>query len=487
MKIAAIVCLFSLLVLPGMAPAEQVRLVTGDFLQGEINGDQSDEDHLTIRLFSTGGVIRLRWDQLIVEDQKRLRDSLGLSGWDDEEDVLIDGHTVIFKNGSTEEGFAENPDELSAPLVLRTASGLRTYPRDTIAKIISTLVPALAVYTPDQMYEQYLEEYAPESGAQHADLARMLVRVEAYRQALEHFNLALEDEDYAGTEQAQMVRNLLAKVEVYVKAEEALDRVRAVKRLYFQKRYDDALTEIQQLKTEYEEDPAILKILSLERLETQVVSGRRSYYQREVRRLFFRMLDDLVNRKIREKDSEDREKDIGLNAVKQWVGNPQGLTQEIFGGIAEKTGLSEQEAREFWDSRKPGQVKRYNYGQGTFVHPEVAAKVSNLIRPKSTRRTSRSSRNPRQAAPRRGSAPKLKTADEWWEGASNKARRDWTKAWYAENGQGVLQVLRIETRVCPTCKGLGYKVVNSVNNAEETKTVCLSCNLAQHERIVIYR
>jgi hypothetical protein len=485
MRFTAFICLLSFCVLSGIAGAEQVRLRTGDYLQGEINSDQSDEDRLTIKLFSTGGVISLKWDQLIVEDQKRLREQLGLSGWDDEEEVLIPGHQVMFQNGTLEEGVAENPDSAGEPLKLKTPSGVRTYPRDTVAKIMPTLVPALSVYTPDEIYEYYLNKYAPESAAGHADLGRMLVKVEAYRQARDHFLLALEDEDYAATEQAQIVRNQLAKVEVYVKAEEALDRVRGVRRLYFQKRFDDALAEIDTLRTEYEEDPSILKILSLDRLETQVVSGRRGHYLKEVRRLFFRILDELVNKKIREKDPEDRTKDISMNSVKQWVSNPRGLTQEIFVAIAEKTGLTDQEAREFWDDRKPGQVKRYNYGTGSFIHPEVAGKVSQMIRPKGGRKKAKSSR--RRAAPQRKKAPKLKTADTWWEEASNKSRRDWSRAWYAENGNGVLQVLRIETKICRSCGGMGFKITHSATDAQEVKTVCKVCNLAQHERVVICR
>jgi hypothetical protein len=482
MRITAFICLLSLCFLSGYADAEQVRLRSGEFLQGEVYGDQSNEDYLTLKLFSTGGVIRLRWDQLIVEDQKRLRDMLGLAGWEEEEEVLIDGHQIIFRNGGIEEGVAENPDVAGEPLKLRTASGVWSYPRDTVSKIISTLVPALSVYTPDQLYEFYLEEYAPESAATHSELAKQLVKVEAYRQAAEHFELALEDEDWATTEQGQMVRNLLAKVKVYVKADDALERVREVKRLVFQKKYEEALALIQTLRDEFQDAPSILKILNLDRLETQTANSRRKNYLKSVRRLFYRTMDDLVNRKIREKDPDDRTKTISLNGIKQWVANPRGLTQEIFAIIAEKEGLSEQEAMEFWKEREPSSAKTYNYGSGTFIHPEVAAKVSQMLRPKSARRTKGSSRRAPQRSNRK--APKMKSADEWWENASNKEKRNWARAWFAENGHGVLLVLRIETRVCRNCGGMGYKESMSTGSSEKIRTVCPVCNMAQHERIV---
>ena len=63
----------------------------------------------------------------------------------------------------------------------------------------------------------------------------------------------------------------------------------------------------------------------------------------------------------------------------------------------------------------------------------------------------------------------------------------WARAWYAEFGQGVLAVLRIEPKICRTCGGKGYQEAHSVNEAEVVKTVCPTCNLAQHERLVICR
>ena len=104
---------------------------------------------------------------------------------------------------------------------------------------------------------------------------------------------------------------------------------------------------------------------------------------------------------------------------------------------------------------------------------------------KSNRRSGKSSR--RAAPSQRKKAPKLKTADKWWEDASNKNKRDWTRAWFAENGHGVLQVLRIETKICRGCGGQGYTKMHSTQGAEEVKIVCKVCNLAQHERLVICR
>ena len=105
----------AVLLLAGGADGEQIRLRTGDFLQGEIlikvADHEPDEEGFSFRLFRTGGIFRLRWDQLIEEDEKRYRDQLGLNPWDESEVPLIPGHQVTFYNGSVEVGVAENPEK----------------------------------------------------------------------------------------------------------------------------------------------------------------------------------------------------------------------------------------------------------------------------------------------------------------------------------------------------------------------------------------
>ena len=93
-----------LFLLPAVVGAEQVRLRSGVLLQGEILGEQSDENKLRIRLYSTGGEFSIPWKDLIHEDEKRLQDILGLTPWEETDVPMVAGHQVIFVNGNVQGG-----------------------------------------------------------------------------------------------------------------------------------------------------------------------------------------------------------------------------------------------------------------------------------------------------------------------------------------------------------------------------------------------
>ncbi|MCU0726495.1 MAG: hypothetical protein MUE73_12010, partial [Planctomycetes bacterium] len=399
MKATAVTVLAVLLVSGGVG-AEQVRLRTGDLLQGEIVSDRTDENVVAIRLYSTGGEFTVRWDQLTPEDEKRLRDSLGLTPWNQGESPVVPGHLVLFKSGEVLTGVAENPADRSRPLRVRTTVGSRDIPWDTINEVRETEIEALTVYTPDELAAMYMEEMKPASAADWFGYGKKCVQAEAYAQAADALRRALEDTEFASTEQGGLARNTLARVEILVKAADALKRVRDVKNMGFQKRFDAALAEIGNLRKEYEANPAILKLLELDRLERQVAGDRRKHFITEVRRRFFNLFEQLVSNKVREKDPDDRSRDISAKAAVAWAVNPKGLGQEIFTAIAEQTGLAEPEAREFWTDRGRGQTRRFSYGGGTFNHPEVAAKVQRVLSPAAARASPGSSRQPVRAGPR---------------------------------------------------------------------------------------
>jgi hypothetical protein len=483
---ATTIAVLAVILFVGAAGAEQVRLRTGDLLQGEILSDGSDENQVAIRLYSTGGEFTLRWDQLTPEDEKRLRDSLGLTPWSESESPVLPGHLVLFKSGEVLTGVAENPTDRSRPLRVRSSVGSQDIPWDTVNEVRETTILALTVYSPDELAEMYLAEMKPETATDWFGYGKKCVQSEAYAQAADALKRALEDPEFASTEQGGLARNTLARVEVLVRAADALKRVRDVKNMGFQKRYDAALAEIATLRTEYEANPAILKLLELDRVQRQIAGDRRKYFIGDVRRRFFNLFEQLVANKVREKDPDDRSKDISAKAAVAWAVNPKGLGQEIFTAIAEQTGLPEQEARDFWADRGRGQSRRFSYGGGTFNHPEVAAKVQRMMAPASARSTSGSSRQPVRVAPR-GQQMKVKTIEEWWSTASGKARKDFLKAYFAEFGQGILEFLRAESVVCKACGGKGVKVSQAASDAPEIRTACAVCNVAGEERIVVCR
>jgi hypothetical protein len=309
------------------------------------------------------------------------------------------------------------------------------------------------------------------------------MRISDYAHAKEHYEAALADENLE-EDKAQLCRGRLARVEVFLEAADATARVIEAKKKRFQKRYDEALDIIEKLQGDYADNEKILRILQLDRLRRQIASDRTEYFAKQVRSRFYKALNELVRAKVRDKE-------LSFKDVYSWAVNPKGLGQEIFAEITEETGLGEAEARELWQARTTSQPKHYNYGSGTYLHPEEAAKTRKaLADAKKNQRSSSRGGGMRQRNPggRGGQQQqeRQKTPDEWWEAQSAKHKENWIKAYFAEYS-GLLTVLRIKTTACTNCGGQGVTIANDLQSGEQVKHICQVCNLAGHERIVICR
>ena len=470
--------------------AEQIRLKTGDLLQGKILEGQSTEDRLAFQLFSTGGVFHLKWDQLITEDETRIREMLGYIEVDVSAVPSRPGHLVILITNQKIPGLVLNPSDKTGPVRLKRSDGVREYPRDSVAAVRDVEVEALDIYSPAELADIYMEEISPEAPASWIEYGNLCFQAGAYARAQIAYETALADEEYAASDNAAAIRNRLRRVEILVRAEDAMDKLQNVRRLRFQKRYDQALDQLEQLEEEYAESPAILKELNLERYFRQVLADRRKHFLGVVRRSFFKNFDKLVHDKVRER-IRDREgdRDIGIREVQMWVSNPKGLTYGIFTAISEQTGLTEIEARKFWDERTSRQVRHYSYGTGTYLHPEVQQKAQEAAKATAGTRNQRNPRSSRRQprANRSQQRQKAKSPEEWWKVTKTKYREAFVKAYYADFGQEVLKVLRIKTHPCQECGGTGVKIVNDPASGQQMRLICAVCNKSGHERIVVCR
>jgi len=434
--------LLAILTLPlGILHAEEIRLRDGSMVQGDVLKDQSDDKTLAVRVYATGGVIRIPWKDVAGETVERLR------GVYDKE-VTVAGHRLLLANGNTVVGRVENPGEAEGPVVLKTPTGRREYPRSAVASIEAEEVPVHAVFTAGEYAAIVIAERAPATPAAHLEVADLLFRAGAYREAAKQYELAL-----AGgvPGEADRIRRKLKEIAIFLKAEGAMERLTGVKKLRFRKRFDEALVEVEALRKELADSPAILRLLDLDRIERGIRVARGDHYRREVRRKFH----DALDRAVKEKAAD---KSVSLRDALAWCRDGKGLAAGVFAAIAEDEPFDAAAARRIFASRRMKRVRRYRYGGGAFLHPELKAAAAE--------------------APTRRPAPR--SPEDWWRTADERDRRGLLAAWFAEFG-GVLEVVRCEERPCPNCAGKG--LVHYSTGA----AVCPTCNLAGHDRIVVVR
>lgn len=474
----------ALLISAGVAGAEQIRLRTGDFLQGEVVGERTDEEALAFRLYRTGGEFRIAWDRLIVEDEGRLREALGLTPLDVDEIPQVPATLFTMSDGQRLVGILENPEATSGPHQVRTARQVLAIPRTSVVKTEPTMVDALEVFTPVEMAQRIRDEVQPSTPSAWQEVGDRCMAVTAYGAAKEAYDTALADADFANSDRGNLVRNRLKTVAVYLMAENAMNKRTEIRILATRDRFDEALGKIQELAAEYAERPDILAVLNLDRLQKQISNDRREHFLKIVANRVPVALRDLVRDKVNVKD-------LKVSEALRWARDRRGLSAEIFQRVAEYTGLAVPEVMELWASRATrASPRHFNYGGATFMNDEVKARVqAALAAAKAAQARAQANQGGRNNPPRPGPAAKPdapKTPDEWWASASTRDRENLVRAWFAEYG-GVYEVLRIVPKQCRGCGGRGVDVRIDAMTNNEVRLVCKQCNLAGEERIVVAR
>lgn len=361
---------------------------------------------------------------------------------------LIDGHRLLLKTGKELTGILLNPEAKEGPHELKTPGGMRSIPRDVVARVIAEKIPVTHALTTEEAYQRFLKEIGPEKPAGHVELADLCLRTGAYARAKEHYAKALEDAAFAESAEAATIRRRIQGAEVLAKYQGLRERVALIKKLAFHKRFKAALEELAALRKEIAGDELANKILDLDRLEKDIVQRRRKHFTKEVARLLPIELKRRVSAKVREKKLEVRD------AV-SWAQSKSGLKAELMEAIAKKVKIAVEDVEGMWTARAEGRLRRFSYRSGTFIHPSVAGKKKPKKRPKKGERVK-----------------KPKSATTWWEGSGTKERAAFITAWFAEYA-GMYRVIRFEQRTCSPCGGRGAG--------------CAGCNHAGHERIVVCR
>jgi hypothetical protein len=515
------------------AHAEVLRLDNGRTMHGTVDRGFIDEEYVKIKLFSTGGVVRVRWEHLIHEDRDQWQIDLGLKEEEDDKALQFDGHKLLFLNNDTRLGYILNPEAMEGPpstiVRFQTQGKVEEYPRAQIARVDNVALDISQVYTPMQAYEAKFEQIQPTTGYDHHALAEYARKVGAYDKAKEHWTEAQDDDEFMATDQGRRVESNLARIDILIRNQALRAELDVVKRMLvvaksqrsFQRAaemYRDARTEVFRLQTE-NEDEAVQKALKIPQLAKRTEVERRKFFERHLPREVYRRLRAMFYSKSREKKVKDippgvsraerakmetqgtfegarqysaRQAKLDLwNGIFEDVGatktlmewqekvekDPTSITEEDQKELARLASMEKSLKRElaqFWEDRSKKHHTTTSYGYGTFIVDK--GNSENL----KTKRKPRSNRGGRNSRGNRGGSSSKKTKqattqDEWWEQANAKERQNWLLSYFAERSD-VLEVVRWWHVDCDNCAGLGYKLINVAATGEQEAHRCTTCN-----------
>ncbi len=446
------------------AAATLLRMRDGSIRWGEIIAH--DPDGLNFRLLAHGGEVRIGWDFLDPGEENELREKFGYVDVASEE-LMIAADSLVLNDGRTVTGVIisrEGPNFL-----VKVDGNLQAVPKRRVASLTSgQLIPALDVYSRDELYGQYLATLDETDPASHVELARLSERILDFASAETHYAAALELG--VAEDEEESLRFALARAGTKAEQQEQIDFLRETDTLRKRGQFDEALLRLAGFPQAFPGSPlmqdAAEKLLRTEQLRDEaarkLVQRRWTYWAKRISRV--------------------AQKELSLQAAESYATGQ--LTEEIQKRVHAdvvkniSTAIPLEAIAQYWATRRKGRWASTSYGKATWLLGPDRARAGADDKGKEEKREpdtaldrervefekklKRFLDNQQRAAQRRGGADDAEKAGEFWDSISGSSRASWVFAFYVEFGGAYELAPRPRTPNCTTCGGTGGREVVAI-------------------------
>lgn len=444
----------------------------GSLLWGRI--EDHDVKGLSFRRLDTGGLLRLDWGRLDPAQSDRLREQLGYVEGSTEE-VMTEADRLVLVDGSELVGRIVNRTE--AELWIKTASATVPVPKLRLAGPATTVqVPALDVYTPEELYQQGLADLERGDAASQLRLALFCERVLAFEQAVEHLDRAAA---LASDLPPEELATHLERVRRKLANQEQVEVLREIDRQRARGRFDAALELARGFPERFPESPLL-----------QDADRKRQQVERSMEKALADRVGSLWHHWARKLVREQALKpEPSLEASLAWADDtlPEEILTRVHAELARTVSreLTPEDVRRYFDEREGVRWQKATYGEGTWLLGEADAlaglpETATDSEPTSERDEERERMAERirrylknQEVIRRAKSVEAGGGDDeqqrFWERWSTNGRAGWLLAHYAENG-GDMQLREPTFRNCTQCGGTGVREVINTGSARSNTT-----------------
>lgn len=489
-----VLLLFASVLFVGAAPARaraedepvmQFQLRGGAFQWGTLRSH--DPEGLTFVRLDNGGIVRLPWTALDPRQERELRVEFGyvdLAG----DEVMITADRLELTDGTELIGIIV--DRTADAILLKTSTATVPVPKNRIGGPATTLqVPALEVYTKDELYSRELATTPTSASGQYA-LAQYCERILDFAHATEHYRRAAELDPAFRPDD---VRAALARATEKAKSQDQLDELAQIDLLLARRRYDEAAARADAFATKHAQS-ALAN--DAKRKKDRVIKARDRYIGDQVANLWITRASRLAARAAIEKSYSQVLEYLDGEMKKELLDSVTKDAQKLSKEVTSET------VRESWSKRSRIQWHRASYGYGTWLlgegaalkgqqteEPKAALSAKDKERAELEARIQRFLKNQEMARKGQDSGAKADDHEAAWKELTSSARTQWILAYYAENsgdfevgpkplfaacrdcgGKGVREIAyagmnpskstvgkgsQIETVECPMCHGLG--------------------------------
>lgn len=483
---------------PGAAETTMLRFYDGSILWGSIAGH--DARTLHFRRLDNGGLARVPWSKLDPSQSDALLEEFGyvdLSG----DEVMCEADRLVLVDGTEIIGRIVSRTE--ADLMVKTARSIVQVPKVRL-RAASTVVqvPALDVFTREELYQQELARLAPEDPRAQLDLAAFCERIFAFERALEHLEAARALDPSLDSSEVELA---LARNRTKLENAGQIDHLREVDRLRARGRFDDAVAQLELFFELYPKSPLAR---DAQRKQAQVEAARLRALEERVARLWHTYVRKRTFR-------EAQNPDLTLEAAVTWL--EDGLHDEVLTLVQQELArtvsadITTDEIATYWSGREGGRWQKASYGEGSWLLGVEAAREgvaepeaddggsateseSEALRRRLEERMKRYQRS--QSVVRRSQEgfDSEEERNRFWAEWSSAGRAQWLLAYYAEHSGDMELRPKLFSRNCRDCNGTGARevvntggAVSGSRGAHSRMVPCRTCHGVGLSRRISYR
>jgi hypothetical protein len=451
----------------GPADAEPAAVLLCLFDGGTLWG--SIEDHgaegLAFRRLDNGGLVRLSWAHLDATQAQVLRQRLGYQD-DEAGEVMVEAEKLSLSDGTELVGKIVSRTENE--LWLKTANSTVPVPKLRLRGAATPVqVPALDIYTREELYRLELANLDPEDAASHLALALTCERIFAFEEGLEHLAKAVElDHELA----PEAIANHVARLTDKLAHQEQVELLREVDHLRARGKFDAALAALDGLDERFEDSPLRA---DAERKRALVERGIEQALSDRVQVLWHEWARKLVR-------AQAQDPEASFEASVDWVETlPEQILARVHAELSRDVtkGLTPEDVRERWDAREGGRWQKASYGEGTWLlgHDDALAGLDGRVaegseegkQPQTERERERERLQEKirrflknqeviREAKSGGGDGERDDHQDFWKSWGSNGRAGWLLAYYAEKS-GDMELRPPIFRDCTQCGGTGVR------------------------------
>lgn len=441
-----------------------LHLADGGTLWGEIV--THDPSALSFRRLDNGGLVKLPWSLLDGAQSEALRETYGYVDHTQEE-LLIEADRLVLDDGS--EVIGKIVARTETALLVKTATLVVPVPKARLRGSAGTLqVPALEVYTREELYQQERANLVLDSAASHYELARHCERILDFARALEHYN---EAQALDARFKADELPGLIARARLRAENQAQLDYLYQVDLLRARRRFDEAQKLADAFAALY---PQSALLADVEKKKKQIAKARDQALREEVVSLYHFHFGRVVELRVRDPQ-------FAFEAALEYATDKlaEDLENAVLADLKRRvtTAVEIDDLRKFWAERKNPPAHKASYGVGTWLlgddearkglvdeAPKDVQSEKDAERAKLEDKIKRYLANQAMVKKAKLDSDEEGAPAEFWSNWNVAGKKQWLMAFAVERTK-LFQVSRVLFSNCPECGGKGVREILNTGSA----------------------